>query len=214
MGYRLTREKKLLGRYYLWHGALPVIIGDLTLVKRFLITDPATRAAIEDERKAEIAARITDPATRAETRDRVQAETGVYPGSGIPMDDREAMIGFLRKGYVEGTLQPPPSYLPMPPPPSFPMRDSSVDSVSVPISSVAVWSECPACGGKLVIVEGAGDCIGCRRIWCDPDRKPTLDKRGKLVGTKLPTEFDSGEWNRIGVFLRFPPPEGLPLPSD
>jgi hypothetical protein len=193
MGYRLTREKKLFGKYYLWHGALPVIIGDLTLVKRFLITDPATRAEIEDERKAEI---------------------GAYPESGIPMDDREAMIGFLRKGYVEGTLQPPPSYLPMPPPPSFPMRDSSADSVSVPISSVAVWSECPACGGKLVIAEGAGDCIGCRRIWCDPDRKPTLDKRGKLIGTKLPTEFDSGEWDRIGVFLRFPPPEGLPLPSD
>lgn len=52
MGYRLTRENKLFGKYWLWSSDdYPIITGDLTFVMRFLITDPEMRMQMEQEAK-------------------------------------------------------------------------------------------------------------------------------------------------------------------
>jgi hypothetical protein len=55
MGYRLTRERRFGGDYYVWsrhddpRGPFPVLIGDLTLVMRFVITPEPDKRSIEDE---------------------------------------------------------------------------------------------------------------------------------------------------------------------
>jgi hypothetical protein len=55
MGYSLTREKKVGGDYYVWsrrddpRGQFPVLIGDITLVMRFVITPEPQKRSIEEE---------------------------------------------------------------------------------------------------------------------------------------------------------------------
>jgi hypothetical protein len=143
-------------------------------------------------------------------RQQASIEARVKKQGYISLDDREAMVWDIQRRWEAGELNPPPS---------FKVEDSSIDVGSLPQGPVSSWRICPACTGELLTFDGMAECRYCRRIWCDPEVEPVLDQEsGALVGREqripmTPTDFETGNWLRPAVYMRFPNRDGTAWPG-
>lgn len=127
--------------------------------------------------------------------------------------NRRMLTDYLKQQWESGAIT-----IPM----DSKVLDSSVDVSTLPGRPVATWSACPQCGKALVLFESMADCSGCRRIWCDGEVEPVLDREsGQLVGSRrrvplLQSDFETGRWQQPAAFLRGPYKAGYspPLPSE
>ncbi|MGH2572736.1 MAG: hypothetical protein ACRDGU_04520, partial [Actinomycetota bacterium] len=124
--------------------------------------------------------------------------------------DSHMFPNVLRDMFERGEWQPSLSLaVPEPKEGAYPV---------LPDASVTSWSQCPICQGELKTVEDVGECLECRRLWCNPMRQPRLDESGKLIGgeDRLPmtdSELASGEWQQVTAYVRGPRRDEPSLPD-
>ena len=116
---------------------------------------------------------------------------------GIDISDRQAFTAALKEELQAGRWRPSPSLA---------IHVPATDLPAMPPPPVSDWQECPHCGGDLVQIESAMECLGCRWLWCDAEKQPRLDDSGKLVGIEprlvFSIDLESGDYLKVWAFIR------------